>query len=682
MQRRELALQEKFLRKDMFKMKKLTALLLAVMLVMGNVQVFATGFPQSIWAPLSEFENMTASGNDSGIVSVGKTLVDIMEAEPESNIKTEFLSGKYYVIAQSAEKLGMYDLAAEYFEKYIPYGIQMGFDDGVKYARRKTVVLKPRLKAFFKDSSYTGVYYGAKYEPRSGVLFGSVYDNDPRIGSYDEGVIKQYFPKENSVNLVYLEFGEDITSLGRYAKYFDEIKRSGAMVLFAWNTYSSLGDIENYADYVKKTIDYLGNSGLKIILRFANEMNVGPNGENPEGYKKSFRYVADYAHTKSNIAMMWAPNDVGALDRDFGDYYPGDGYVDWVGVSHYTNKYFQGIKNADAVQENIDNTYFLCGEYSHPVLKLEPVVDFMKENNINKPLAISECGAPYYISSTGEDCSVWGEHKLRQIYGELARVYPQLKMICYFNVNTGNEKQLYALHGSNVLYNSYNDAVADDIFITDISAGSGFAYREFGGEFDKGKAAELSASAYHPAHEYGIVSYHIDGKWKGQSDKPPYKVNVEFEDLSEGAHTLTVKYLNKTGEMLTEKNYSFNVTDEIEVFLNGSLVEFKDRKPVVINERTLVPVRGIFEKMGMKVDWIDEEKKVVIQGNGYKIQLVIGDNKIQIEKNGASEVKMMEVSADTIDGRTMVPLRAISEAADAYVEWVPDTTSVEITVNW
>lgn len=197
-------------------------------------------------------------------------------------------------------------------------------------------VLTPRFEVFRREN-------GAKHEPENGVLFGSVYDNDPRILSYDEQTVKNYFPKENSLNLVYLEFGEDIASLGRYEKYFGEIRNSGAYVMLAWNTYSSLGDIENYDWYIRNTIDYLGNSGLNIILRFANEMNVGSNGNSAEEYIRSFRYVADIAHTKQNIAMCWSPNDVGALDRPFSSYYPGNEYVDWVGVSLYTSKYFQGV---------------------------------------------------------------------------------------------------------------------------------------------------------------------------------------------------------------------------------------------------------------------------------------------------------------------------------------------------
>ncbi len=662
-------------------MKRILTVVLAAIVFLSNLSVYAAGFPHAIWAPLAEFEEAVSLQNDEDIVNIGRKLTEIMEPEPQSQTKNEFLSGKYYVIAQSAEKIGMYDVAVEYYKKYIPYGKAMGFTDGVLYAEKKISVLKPTLELFYKDTTKTQVYYGAKHEPKSGILFGSVYDNDPRIGSFDESVIKKYFPKENSVNLAYLEFGEDITTLGRYAKYFEEIRKSGAVLQLAWNTYSSLGDIENYSEYVRKTIDYLGNSGLKIILRFANEMNVGPNGADAESYKKSFRYVADYAHTKSNIAMMWAPNDVGALDRSFKDYYPGDDYVDWIGVSLYANKYFQGVKNYDVNQENIDNTYFFCGEYSHPVLKLEPIVKFMNENNINKPLAISECGTPYYISSTGEDTTAWGAMRLRQLYGELIRAYPQVKMICYFNVKIDGEKQFHALYGNDALLNTYNEAVNDNIFITDVSKSADFVYSKFGGDFEKGKKLELSASAYYPMQEGGTVSYHVDGKWIGQSDKSPYKVTLDTSALSDGAHTLTVKYLNTSGRAVIEKNYSFNIADEIEVYYNGEQVIFSGQKPVVVNERTLVPVRGIFEKMGMNVEWIDTEKRVVITGGGYDIQLVIGKSELEVTKNGEKEVKIMDVPANEVNGRTMVPLRAISEAANASVLWVAENTSVVIERN-
>lgn len=307
--------------KKMGVLRGISAIAVTAVLFTGTVS-YAASFPKSIWKPLEQYEAALSSGDNSAIYSVGTSLISIMEAEPESQEKTEFLSGKYYQVANAADELGYFDAAVECYRKYIPYGEAMNQTDGVIFAKNKIDVLTPRFEVFHRENGTYQTYYDAKHEPGNGVLFGSVYDDDPRISGYDEQTIKKYFPKENSLNLVYLEFGEDASSLGRYDKYFSEIKKSGAYVMLAWNTYSSLGDIEQYDSYIRNTIEYLGNSGLNIILRFANEMNVSSNGDSPEDYIRSFRYVADIAHTKQNIAVCWTPNDVGALDRPFENYYP------------------------------------------------------------------------------------------------------------------------------------------------------------------------------------------------------------------------------------------------------------------------------------------------------------------------------------------------------------------------
>lgn len=66
---------------------KLLSLALALTLLF-SASCFA--FPQSIWAPLGEYEAALASGDDQKITQIGETLVSIMEAEPDSSEKPPF----------------------------------------------------------------------------------------------------------------------------------------------------------------------------------------------------------------------------------------------------------------------------------------------------------------------------------------------------------------------------------------------------------------------------------------------------------------------------------------------------------------------------------------------------------------------------------------------------------------
>lgn len=105
----------------------------------------------------------------------------------------------------------------------------------------------------------------------------------------------------------------------------------------------------------------------------------------------------------------------------------------------------------------------------------------------------------------------------------------------------------------------------------------------------------------------------------------------------------------------------------IQVYVDGKAVSF-DQPPVIINDRTLVPMRAIFQALGSEVTWSEPTKTITSTKNGDTIVLKIGEEGLY--KNGAL-VYTMAVPAQIISDRTMVPLRAIAEAFDAEVGWDP-----------
>lgn len=112
----------------------------------------------------------------------------------------------------------------------------------------------------------------------------------------------------------------------------------------------------------------------------------------------------------------------------------------------------------------------------------------------------------------------------------------------------------------------------------------------------------------------------------------------------------------------------------IMVYLNGEKLSF-DQPPVIINGRTLVPLRAIFEALGAKVMW-DDATKTVTATRGYTIvSLEIGKNYITID----GMAKELDVPAQIINSRTMVPVRAISEAFGCQVGWDAGTQTVLIS---
>ena len=114
---------------------------------------------------------------------------------------------------------------------------------------------------------------------------------------------------------------------------------------------------------------------------------------------------------------------------------------------------------------------------------------------------------------------------------------------------------------------------------------------------------------------------------------------------------------------------------KIKVTVNGERVSFPDQAPVIENERILVPLRAIFEALGAEVEWIDETKIVYAKKGVIEISLELGSNKLYINNRPT----FLDVPAKALNGRVMVPTRAIAEAFGYNVTWDGTTNTVVIT---
>src|SRR5699024_1292305 len=77
------------------------------------------------------------------------------------------------------------------------------------------------------------------------------------------------------------------------------------------------------------------------------EMNIWGNTATPDEFKTAFITIANYMRQLPNIATVWSAAHTSTWKSDSfpytaDDFYPGDEYVDWVGVNCYPNKYFDG----------------------------------------------------------------------------------------------------------------------------------------------------------------------------------------------------------------------------------------------------------------------------------------------------------------------------------------------------
>lgn len=104
--------------------------------------------------------------------------------------------------------------------------------------------------------------------------------------------------------------------------------------------------------------------------------------------------------------------------------------------------------------------------------------------------------------------------------------------------------------------------------------------------------------------------------------------------------------------------------DGVKVMINESVLE-SDVPAQIVDGRTLVPLRAIFEALDMKVEWDSATSTVTAVGDGISIEMTIG--KDEFYKDG--DAIALDVPAQIIGERTMVPVRAISESLGCLVNW-------------
>ncbi|MCL2766724.1 MAG: copper amine oxidase N-terminal domain-containing protein [Peptococcaceae bacterium] len=115
-------------------------------------------------------------------------------------------------------------------------------------------------------------------------------------------------------------------------------------------------------------------------------------------------------------------------------------------------------------------------------------------------------------------------------------------------------------------------------------------------------------------------------------------------------------------------------TDEITVVIDGSPVIF-DVPPRIVNDRTLVPLRAIFEELGATVEWDGNTQTVTATKDNTVVELTIGNNTPTI--NG--EIVTIDQPGIIVDSRTLAPLRFVAEAFGGTVEWNGASRTASIT---
>lgn len=127
------------------------------------------------------------------------------------------------------------------------------------------------------------------------------------------------------------------------------------------------------------------------------------------------------------------------------------------------------------------------------------------------------------------------------------------------------------------------------------------------------------------------------------------------------------------------KQFPIKVTNSdsklaIKVKVNGALVDFKSVPPQMQGSRILVPIRGVFEQLGATLTWNPASQTVTATRGATKTVVTVGKRDAVVD----GRVANVETPPIIAEGRVMVPLRFLSQALGAKVEWLGAERTVTI----
>ncbi|RYG24277.1 copper amine oxidase N-terminal domain-containing protein [bacterium] len=121
-----------------------------------------------------------------------------------------------------------------------------------------------------------------------------------------------------------------------------------------------------------------------------------------------------------------------------------------------------------------------------------------------------------------------------------------------------------------------------------------------------------------------------------------------------------------------DKRYRWGNANRAGVNVNGKSLS---EGAMIRDNRVLVPMRPIFEALGVPVQWFPENRKVVATQGSKIVSLVIGEN-FAYNPNPIP----LDYPPRIVNGRVMVPLRFVSETLGAKVSWDGDAKVASVTM--
>jgi hypothetical protein len=547
-------------------MKKYFVLILATFLAISllcSLTGAQAAQPKGYWPYFTAYQKAISTGNADDILSAGDRLLGFYAQFP-MNADTASMSYNIYYYRyrhEIFENKCNYDAAADNAAKLASVSNYLGFTDMAIAAEARARKLDPMTEVYaLSDNKDAAVYYGAKNEPKSGTAYGRVVDivDDTRIAN--AGAISN-----ESIVSVYVELG--IHTAADYDWIIGPYDDGRHIVHLALNFPEQGATAPKISSgafdaNIAATLRYLETLKSPVLLRLGGEMNLWQM--DPGAFKEAYLHIASLARSLApGVALVWSPNYVGYWGSNVGDYYPGDSWVDWVGLSLYANS----TPTAGHTADDDDSMYFGRGLFADCVLSMKEMSGFALSHR--KPVIITEGGTGIIYNPGGIRHDEEAAAQITERYTALTMVYPNIKGIVYFDHDVDGEIHQYALSNSSAVASAYDAAVASNPTLVSRYGTNAPAYvklRDFAGATDSVQLSAFGRTIYGKGM---TVSYYLSGVKLQETGTLPYRYTLDISALAAGKHEFSAVFDDGAGYRITKTYTLTKLANGVAIFSEG-----------------------------------------------------------------------------------------------------------------
>ena len=305
---------------------------------------------------------------------------------------------------------------------------------------------------------------------------------------------------------------------------------------------TDLYSIEENDDRYVRIAEYMNGLGVKFLVRFACEMNDVTNRwytQDYEMYKQKFRFVSDiFHHYAPSAAMVWSPNFY--PENNIENYYPGDRYVDYVGISSY--KHHQ--PETDPLGQNVDRSRWSA--------QLDTIYRLY---GYKKPIIVSESGASYINHNSGVDITDFAVSQIVDFYTYLPIKYPNLAAAFVFDADSANFK--FNMSNNSRYLDGYRKGIQNEAYISSVGDDNRDQYYEIGKNVCvEARTVEVSSYVKTMLNDISYVVYRINGTDVATTYGIPYSTQIDLTPYKGSRADIQALAFDSSGKMVANKAYS------------------------------------------------------------------------------------------------------------------------------